>query len=121
MIPDTGSWQGSTSGGIDVAIGSRLASVVSATHQNTVLSKYRVLVVASDFDDVIWARSIAYNLHNIGIQVDMSILYPSHDYSSASAERAKLKDLGFLWRYDAVLIPDLKKLYTYGDGSSRKR
>ena len=91
-----------------------LVSVVSATCQKTVLIRYRVLVVASDFDDIVWARSIEHNLHNIGVQSDMSILYLSYDYPSASTERAKLKDLGFLWRYDAVLIPDLNKLYTYG-------
>lgn len=96
---------------ISVAV---LASVASATRQTTDLSEYRALVVASDLDDVIWARSIAHSLYNMGIQVDMSILYLNNDYPSARTERARLKDLGFLWHYDAVLIPDLNKLYTYG-------
>jgi len=86
----------------------------SAAQQSTAPREYNVLIVASDFDDILWARSVALNLRNMEVQVNLSVLYLDQDYPSASAERAKLKDLSFLWRYDAVLIPDLNKLYIHG-------
>ncbi|KSW12038.1 hypothetical protein CF15_04465 [Pyrodictium occultum] len=73
-----------------------------------------MLVVASDFDDILWARSIADSAAAAGLQVDVRVLYLSKSYPSAGAERARLSDPAFLWRYDAVLIPDLNRLFTYG-------
>jgi len=75
---------------------------------------YGVLVVASDLGDVIWAHRISEALTRLGVNVSVEVLYVGADYPGAQTTRSKLSDVGFLWRYDAILIPDLNKEFTWG-------
>jgi ribosomal protein S25 len=73
-----------------------------------------VLVVASDIDDVFWAHRVQEALKAKGIDVSVDVLYLWKNYPSAPSERRKLSSTEFLWRYDAVLLPDLNEKWMYG-------
>ena len=75
---------------------------------------YHVLVVASDISDIIWSHILSIELEHIGVNVSIKIAYIGKDNPSAPAVREKLSDIGFLWRYDAVLLPDVNKEFTWG-------
>jgi len=77
-------------------------------------SKYHILVVASDMEDVIWAHTLNGVFREMGLDVAMDILYIGRDYIEASTDRSKLSDIGFLWNYNAVLLPDLNMEFSYG-------
>jgi Mn-dependent DtxR family transcriptional regulator len=87
--------------------GSAYASTQAALHN-------RVLVVASDIDDVIWAHQLGLALRRQGLNISVEVVYLWKDYPGAAPERRKLGDIGFLWNYDAILLPDLNKRWMYG-------
>ena len=80
---------------------------------------YRVLVVASDISDIIWAHILSVEFEHIGVNVSIKVAYIGKDNPSASTVRERLSDIGFLWKYDAVLLPDINKEFTWG-GKLRK-
>jgi len=80
----------------------------------TMHEEYSILVVASDLGDVIWAHRMGEALTRLGVDATVEILYVGRDYPEAQSARSKLTDLGFLWRFRAVLVPDLNKEFTWG-------
>jgi len=75
---------------------------------------YSILVVASDLGDVIWANRMGEALNKLGVSVSVEVLYVGADYPGAQSTRSKLSDVGFLWGYSAILIPDLNREFTWG-------
>jgi len=85
-----------------------------AMHAETVHEGYSILVVASDLGDVIWAHRMGEVLTRLGVDATIEVLYVGRDYPEAQSARSKLTDLGFLWRFRAVLVPDLNREFTWG-------
>lgn len=75
---------------------------------------YRILIVASNLEDVIWAHRVGEALIQLGVNVSVEVLYIGVDYPGAQSARSRLSDAGFLWRYRAILVPDLNKEFTWG-------
>jgi len=85
-----------------------------ALHAETENEGYSILVVASDLGDVMWAHRMGEALNQLGVNATVEILYIGRDYPEAQSARSKLTDLGFLWRFRAILVPDLNREFTWG-------
>ncbi len=79
--------------------------------------RLRVLVVASDAEDVLWATMLGVVLDKAAPGSRVEVLYLSK-IGGECGERSLLSDLLYLLDYDAVLVPDFNIFYACGGALS---